>query len=179
MLLAREHAELKQEEVCATLEIAQSTLSDLEAKALSSRRTVQFAELYRCNAKWLATGEGSPGWDSPIGDTRAPRAFSDSDWSLLQDMRDAMESPALARAINDVRAEVKGLRTLAERVSRRAAAIDGIATKETAPAAPDAPIPTIPQAGPVELVKKAVQKARSRKRRSPPTARPVQHKTNK
>jgi hypothetical protein len=50
-------------QVCEELGIMHGTISLLETTASSSRRTVGFARLYRCDPDWLATGEGSPGWD--------------------------------------------------------------------------------------------------------------------
>ena len=43
--------------------ITQSALSQLETGAAGSRRTAEFARLYRCSSHWLSTGTGSPGWD--------------------------------------------------------------------------------------------------------------------
>jgi transcriptional regulator with XRE-family HTH domain len=60
MLQARKAAGLTQVQVRAALGISQGTLSELEIEANSSGWTAQLAALYRCNARWLATGEGEP-----------------------------------------------------------------------------------------------------------------------
>src|SRR4051794_26748677 len=62
MHLARKRAKLTQVQVRDALSVAQSTLSELETTAHSSGRTAEFAALYNCDARWLATGEESPGW---------------------------------------------------------------------------------------------------------------------
>ena len=63
MFEARTRVGLVQIDVKKALDIAQSTLSELETTANSSGRTTEFARLYRCDANWLATGAGDPAWD--------------------------------------------------------------------------------------------------------------------
>lgn len=59
MLAARREARLTQVQVCKALDIAQSTLSELESIANSSGKVVEFAALYGRDPLWLATGEGA------------------------------------------------------------------------------------------------------------------------
>lgn len=63
MAMARNRIGLRQEEVCAKLEISQGTLSGLEGKDQSSSLVFEFADLYRCSPRWLATGKGDPEYD--------------------------------------------------------------------------------------------------------------------
>lgn len=63
MFQARSRLGLTQIQVCDELGIMHGTISLLETTGSSSRRTVEFARLYRCDPRWLATGLGSPGWD--------------------------------------------------------------------------------------------------------------------
>ena len=63
MFQARSRLGWTQMQVCEELGIMHGTISLFETIASSSKRTVEFARLYRCNPKWLSTGEGSPGWD--------------------------------------------------------------------------------------------------------------------
>jgi transcriptional regulator with XRE-family HTH domain len=69
MFQARERAGLTQMEVREQLGISQGTLSELEGRAASSGKTVEFAKLYGVDANWLSTGRGfaPPG----LGDTAA------------------------------------------------------------------------------------------------------------
>lgn len=74
---ARERAGLTQMEVRKRLDISQGTLSDLERTGLSSGLVAQFAQLYRVDVHWLATGVGEePDWDNaappPSDDRRIP-----------------------------------------------------------------------------------------------------------
>ena len=57
MLEARRAAKLTQVQVCKALDIAQSTLSELETTANSSGKVAEFAALYQRHPLWLATGE--------------------------------------------------------------------------------------------------------------------------
>lgn len=118
MLEAREHAHLTQKEVQKLMGVSQSTLSGLEGPDASSSRTVEFARLYGCDPIWLATGEGQPNWGAPITQ-RAPRGggeppkpdfaareWTESDWALLQDIKDAIQtSPARAELVAQWREE--------------------------------------------------------------------------
>jgi hypothetical protein len=63
MLQARSRLDRTQMQVCEELGIMHGTIALLETTGSSSKRTVEFARLYRCNPHWLSTGEGSPGWD--------------------------------------------------------------------------------------------------------------------
>lgn len=58
MFEARTRAGLTQMQVRKALGVSQGTLSDLEGEGQTSGMTPQYAELYRVNAHWLATGEG-------------------------------------------------------------------------------------------------------------------------
>jgi transcriptional regulator with XRE-family HTH domain len=61
---ARKRLGLTQMQVCEALSsITQGAISECETSASSSRRTAEFARLYRCSSHWLSTGKGSPGWD--------------------------------------------------------------------------------------------------------------------
>jgi transcriptional regulator with XRE-family HTH domain len=124
MLQARERAGLTQLQVRQALTLAQSTLSELEATALSSGRTVEFARLYGCDPQWLSTGEGSPGWTRPgtnagseppkSGDFSDRHEVSDSDWARLQEIKDMEASPRLSRKLQELRAELAEARQEAE-----------------------------------------------------------------
>lgn len=94
MLEARSTAGLTQMEVCKTLSVSQSTLSELETDANSSGRVTEFALLYGCNANWLATGEGSPDWPAQRG---GQHWVSDSDWALLRDVKAVLDQDELQR----------------------------------------------------------------------------------
>lgn len=59
MYEARKASGLTQVEVQTALGISQSNMSDLEGTAESSTFVPQLAELYKVDAHWLATGEGS------------------------------------------------------------------------------------------------------------------------
>lgn len=124
MLLARERAGLTQTQVRDALKLAQSTLSELEGPALTSGRTVEFAALYGCDPRWLATGEGSPGWGkqapaAPPADFHDRHIVNESDWARLQELRDMESSPALARRLEELRAELAERKQFAENVYRR------------------------------------------------------------
>lgn len=55
---ARDHAKLTQDELCALVPMAQSTLAAAESTGHGSRMTAQLAHHCGVNAYWLATGEG-------------------------------------------------------------------------------------------------------------------------
>jgi transcriptional regulator with XRE-family HTH domain len=63
MFQARMRLGWTQMQVCEELGIMHGTISLLETTSSTSRRTDEFARLYRCDPHWLATGAGSPGWD--------------------------------------------------------------------------------------------------------------------
>lgn len=55
---ARMRSKLSQKVVCERIGCSQGTLSELERLYEGSALTPQFADLYRVNPKWLATGKG-------------------------------------------------------------------------------------------------------------------------
>lgn len=55
---ARLHAGKTRKEVCAALELGNSTVHDAETIALGSKHTPRFARLFGVSAHWLATGQG-------------------------------------------------------------------------------------------------------------------------
>lgn len=80
---ARERAGLTQMEVRKRLHVSQGTLSGLETGAHSTRRLVDFAQLYGVSPEWLAKGEGEA-----TEQTQAPPA------------REGLTLQALARALS-------------------------------------------------------------------------------
>lgn len=58
MFESRKKSGLSQEVVCQRIGCAQGTLSELERLNDGSALTPMFAELYKVNSKWLATGKG-------------------------------------------------------------------------------------------------------------------------
>jgi transcriptional regulator with XRE-family HTH domain len=128
MLKARQHAKLTQIQVRDKLGISQGTLSELEATAHSSGRTVEFAQLYGCDAHWLATGEGLPGWGElvvapprrqgeappPVADFNA-KVVTDSEWGILHDVKLVMTDEELTT----IRARAAKVRANYEEVMRR------------------------------------------------------------
>lgn len=130
---ARKRAKLTQGQAAKALKISQGTLSELENSGQGSAHTVGLANLYGCDPNWLATGEGSHVRSGP-GDTSPPapprtfrdrREVTESDWALLQDIKDALSSPRLAQKVTDIRAEVDELRAFAENVMKKRSPIGG------------------------------------------------------
>jgi transcriptional regulator with XRE-family HTH domain len=120
---ARLKAGLTQVQVREALGISQGTLSQLERTSTKSGRVAEFARLYGCDPHWLATGEGiTPAAGAPP--PKPPRDFSDrhtvsdSDWALLQEIKDMEASPALARRLQELRAELAERMEFAENVYR-------------------------------------------------------------
>ncbi len=63
---ARLHRGYSQTELAKLARVRQSTIGNLESgKNKSSTHTATFAAILRCNATWLATGEGEPEYDAP------------------------------------------------------------------------------------------------------------------
>jgi transcriptional regulator with XRE-family HTH domain len=86
MFDARTRAKKTQMEVCGKLKISQGTLSELENSANGSSRTVEFAQLYGCSARWLATGDGSPAPTTAQDDGTIE--IAETDWAMLQALRE-------------------------------------------------------------------------------------------
>ena len=58
LVQARKSAKLTQEQLCALIGIAQSTLSEAETIAIGSKHTPLLADALGVNPLWLATGQG-------------------------------------------------------------------------------------------------------------------------
>lgn len=72
MFESRKKSGLSQEVVCKRIGCAQATLSELERLYESSGLTPQFADLYKVNPKWLATGKGDRTAISKHTETKGP-----------------------------------------------------------------------------------------------------------
>lgn len=107
MYEARRRSGLTQGVVCAGLGITQGTLSGLESSGQGSRRVAEFARIYGCDAAWLATGQGSPGWASePARPASHQHVVSEAEWRLLQDVRMALNE----RELEDIHARASLIR---------------------------------------------------------------------
>jgi transcriptional regulator with XRE-family HTH domain len=87
---AREASGLSQAEVCARLQIAQSSMSQLEGSSDGSTYTAQLAALYHVDPLWLATGDGpEPDWSTPWDQRQATCGpmVSAEEMTLLQTYR--------------------------------------------------------------------------------------------
>jgi hypothetical protein len=89
----------------------------VETTASKSGKTAQFAQLYRCNAHWLATGEGSPCWDGEPGEAAAalssPPSLSDLERDVLQALR-ALPPEERLTAVADLVARAEKQRYLGQ-----------------------------------------------------------------
>lgn len=117
MYEARRRSGLTQGLVCAGLGITQGTLSGLESTGQGSRRVAEFARIYHCDAEWLATGKGSPGWSSePAPRPESPqRVVSEQEWLLLQDVRMVLGE----RELTEIRARASVIREQVEHLVRQ------------------------------------------------------------
>lgn len=87
------------------------------------------ADLTKCSIRQLITGldpSPPPAYSiaareppPPTPDFHDRQLVTESEWALLQDMKDALEAPSLAAKIGAVREEVEAMRRLAENMLRR------------------------------------------------------------
>lgn len=108
-------------------------------KTIEGVHLLKAAAFLHVSPRWLADGVGPMHTDVPAGDLRAeeqphvayaaPKAppvdYSDrhqvtpSEWALLQDIKDALESPRLAKRIEEIRSELEEMREYAEGVLKK------------------------------------------------------------
>lgn len=108
-------AELTQEQLGEKLGVTKGNVSAWETgKHEPSVAQVQrIAEVTRRPPPW-----GGPMAPPSPGDFRDRREVSPSDWTLLQEVKDAMTAPHLARRIEDIREEARAIRALAEQIAQ-------------------------------------------------------------
>lgn len=107
-------------------------------KTVEGAHLLKAAAFLHINPRWLAEGVGPMHADGSTHELKAaettaayatpkppPINYRDrhevtpSDWALLQDIKDAMESPRLAKRIEELRDDLKEMREYAEGVLRK------------------------------------------------------------
>jgi transcriptional regulator with XRE-family HTH domain len=179
LLQARTRAGLKQIPAAKAVGIGQSSLAELEKVGMGSNFTTSLARLYGCDAHWLATGEGDPGWGGAQAGALGELALSPTEWDLLREYRD-MDEDDRRFIEQEVHARSERWRKMRDKVLARFG-VNGAADPENVkralgnvPKDPPAKLPTTPRrpqrekiAAPFNLAEKvaakaaAVKKARS------------------
>jgi len=130
---ARKKRGLNQGQLADAAGLKQPDVSKLETgRMLKTTAMARLSRALGVSGAWLEFGEGpEPDWDVKASDADAsrpappPRDFqdrhvvSDSDWALLQDIKDAMASPALAKQVGQLRSELAAMKQFAESVYQR------------------------------------------------------------
>lgn len=113
LLRARVHAGLSQVKASKELGISQSNLSDLEGPAESSTFTAQIARLYGCDAHWLATGEGEPGFSVREPAAEYGAALAKKEQAAVESLRElrALNPDTHERLLDDIVRIADGART--------------------------------------------------------------------
>lgn len=125
---ARKQRGLSQIELAALAGLKQADVSKLETGRM--HKTTAMARLARAlnvSDLWLELGEGpEPDWHAdPSKPLSPPQGYRDrhvatpSEWALLQEMKDAMDVPMLARKLDELRAEVAQLKAFSVKERKR------------------------------------------------------------
>lgn len=100
---ARRHAGLTQKQLAAAVDLAQSTVAELEKNGFGSSKTLQIAQACRVSGQWLATGEGpmEPGiaGESPQ-ETAPPTSKTEAGKSLDVGLGAAVVAERLAELLD-------------------------------------------------------------------------------
>jgi transcriptional regulator with XRE-family HTH domain len=130
---ARKKRRLNQEQLAEAAGLKQPDVSKLETgRMLKTTAMARLARALGVPSAWLEFGEGrEPDWNvkpaeddasrpaPPPRDFRDRHVVSDSDWALLQDIKDAMASPSLAKQVEQLRSELAAMKQFAESVYQR------------------------------------------------------------
>jgi transcriptional regulator with XRE-family HTH domain len=128
---ARKKRGLSQTKLAELSGLKQSDISKLETgNMLKTTGMARLARALLVSDLWLELGEGpEPDWGDhsaphradepqpPPADFSDRHAVSDSDWALLQDLKDAMASPQLAKQVTELRAELAALKGIASKMA--------------------------------------------------------------
>lgn len=122
--LARAKRGMTQGALAKAAGLKQPDISKLELGLIQqSTAMARLSAALNVPAAWLELGEGpEPDWSDPGAPPAPPAGFADrhvvseSEWALLQDLKDAMSSPRLAQKVGELRDEVAELREFAKNV---------------------------------------------------------------
>jgi transcriptional regulator with XRE-family HTH domain len=123
---ARTHKGLTQQQLGDKLHVTKGNVSAWEnghhEPSFGQLQIISEVTGYPLLANDVATSKGrevAPPPPAPPGDFRDRHTVTDSDWALLQDIKDAMANPVLAKRIEELRAELAGMKEFAETMYER------------------------------------------------------------
>jgi hypothetical protein len=111
-------------DLARALETTEQRVNNWKRRGVPSAQYVEIATILGWSVdRLLGLEEPAEGASSqpplPPDDFSDRRTVSDSDWMLLQDIKDAMASPRLAKQVAELRTEITAIKELAENIYKR------------------------------------------------------------